>query len=168
MSTFRTSNQGNTVVTTLLILIVVILAAGSVWYFTKDDTKSNAPQPNTVTQPSAATTQTSDDEALIKERATYSYNYVTSPGGSRYVDLQANGYITANLAAQAKNQGYDTLTCSQQPATNYTYSEPKVSGNAATLVVTGDYPDSKTVITTTWIKEQDTWKIDQVSCPANS
>ena len=82
--------------------------------------------------------------------------------------MKDKGYITQALLDFQKNppKQYDVLSCSQNLAETYYYSDPTVqSGSLAVMNVEGKYTSGFNVITLGYVKENGTWKINTVTCP---
>lgn len=167
-----TDRQNGAVATAVFTVILVILLAVSAVYIVKlrADNSALRKKPASSAETTSSNSATTKNEAdTIKERADYTYKYISTPGDFKYDDLLTKGYITANVIKQKNDvpeSGHDLLTCSQMAAKSYSFAEPKINSSAATLVTTGQYDSSTVNIQTTWINDNGTWKIDSVTCPS--
>ncbi len=163
------------------LLIAVLSSLGIYWYISNQmvqQTQQQVYKPSqtvgtTVSNPSISPTvdETAKIEKLVKD---FYKKWITNPpvGIEKNSNILANeGYLTANAVNSIKTaQGYDLATCSQNPLNpeDYNYSSPSMSGDKATMTVSGYYSGSKStlVITINLLKSGINWMIDDFHCPS--
>ncbi|MEI6742070.1 MAG: hypothetical protein WCK71_03045, partial [bacterium] len=177
----QTKKPGKGPITALVIVIVLaIVAVGGTWYYMNNQAKNDKKAQDEQTQKlqkqvsdlkdaETSSAPQSGDSAAILAKSKEVFNYWTSNKAKDYQDLKDKGYITQALLDFQKNppKQADILSCSQNLAEKYVYSDPTVqSSSIAVMNVEGIYSYSGiNVITLGYVKENGTWKINTVTCP---